>query len=83
MSFVWATARRSEPTPAAVLASYRRSRRWLAAPPLTLLEEECVALPKRYRARHARLLWGVAIGIALAAAVMLIIQYPDGDVVWC
>ena len=31
------------------------------------------ALPRADK-RHARLLWGVAIGIALAAAVMLIIQ---------
>jgi len=77
MSFVWATARRSEPTPAAVLASYRRSRRWLAAPPLTLLEEERMALPKRYRPPTSVTLGscgGVAIGVALAAAVMLTIQ---------
>jgi hypothetical protein len=33
------------------------------------------ALPRADK-RHARLLWGVAIGIALAAAVMLIIQCP-------
>ena len=31
------------------------------------------ALPRADK-RHARLLWGVAIGIALAAAVMLTIQ---------